>query len=124
MIVKMIVDLPSHRGILLSGICDSQHALYLLQPDIIPGWRVNKHTRWRVSDYLSLESNVNNMTPYNGNYESILSFIRPSLISVTPGSNTIVIDCTSSDVVTSLYRDLLSSGIHIVTANKKGMTPK
>ena len=34
----------------------------------------------------------------------------------------VIVDCTSSDTVASLYPSWMKSGIHIVTPNKKGFS--
>jgi homoserine dehydrogenase len=116
-VAKMLVDLPDKR-IVLRGICDSKHALYLSDPGIIEGWKVNKDVRWRVSDYTS-SVGVELMSQYDGSREALMAFTSPPIPNASSHIS-IVIDCTASEIPSSLYHFWLIGGTHVVTANKKG----
>lgn len=130
-VVKMLVDLSvNDTRVVLRGVCDSKTAIYLRDSSVIPGWKVNKDVRWRVSDYAS--SSSIEQFDYDGSREALQSFTVcvPPLHSsfdsnISRGSAntciaTVIIDCTASEVPSSLYGSWLSAGIHVVTANKKG----
>lgn len=114
-VAKILVDLPDKR-IVLRGICDSQHALYVADQSIIAGWRVNKDKRWRVEEFLS-SAGTELVPQYDGSREALLTFTASSSSSVL---HTVIVDCTASEIPSSLYGEWLNSGSHVVTANKKG----
>lgn len=114
-VVKMLVDLTDDR-VFLRGICDSKQALYLTHPCFIPGWKANKDVRWRVSDFSSFEG-AEVMSKYDGSSAALLSF---TVEDVPASHHIVIVDCTASEIPSSLYGVWLNEGCHVVTANKKG----
>lgn len=124
-VAKMLVDLPDKRMV-LKRICDSKYALHLGDPSIIAGWKANKDVRWRVEDYGSTTGGAELMSQYDGSREALLTFTTPLCVTSNPDSHsssvihTIIIDCTASEIPSSLYGTWLNACCHVVTANKKG----
>ncbi len=81
--------------IVLAGVCNSTHSL------------INKE---------GLTSKEIEKIKETGNNGGISNFLR-KIISMAPG-NPVFADCTADSTVASLYSELLSAGISVVTCNK------
>ena len=67
------------------------------------------------------ESEIDQLNEEQNSEKSDLNRIVDHLVS-TPGAIKVVVDCTASEDVPTMYKLFFSSGIHVITANKKGLS--
>jgi len=67
------------------------------------------------------ESDINQLSEEQNSERSDLNKIVDHMVS-TKGAIKVVIDCTASEDVPAMYKLFFSSGIHVITANKKGLS--
>ena len=67
------------------------------------------------------ESEIDQLNEEQNSEKSDLNRILDHLAS-TPGAIKVVVDCTASEDVPTMYKLFFSSGIHVITANKKGLS--
>ena len=68
------------------------------------------------------ESEINQLSQeQNSENKSDLNKILEHLVA-TPGAIKVMVDCTASEDVPAMYKSFFDSGIHVITANKKGLS--
>ena len=67
------------------------------------------------------ESEINQLSEEENSEKSDVHKIVDHLVS-TPGAIKVVVDCTASEDVPAMYKLIFASGIHVITANKKGLS--
>ena len=66
-------------------------------------------------------SEIDQLSEEQKSEKSDLNRIVDHLVS-TKGAIKVVVDCTASEDVPNMYKLFFSSGIHVITANKKGLS--
>lgn len=98
----LILQIQNVQNVVIHAICDSQNMLLDQKSIKLPNWKTQ------------LEQ--------NGNQTSISEFVKWTIEQ--PFARKVFVDCTASEELPMYYEQLLESGVHVVTPNKKAASGK